>query len=102
MRSVLAVCFAYLPHVCTVDLAHGEPVEARACLHHGADLVAGCHVLVDLHADVHGWLEGRGVGLGSHAQRDARTPAHSATLSLPYAQHTALAHRGPRGVRARV
>mmetsp|Transcript_35731 Transcript_35731/g.79489 ORF Transcript_35731/g.79489 Transcript_35731/m.79489 type:complete len:676 (+) Transcript_35731:58-2085(+) len=55
-----------LPHVGAVDLAHGEAVKAAAGLHHGLDLIAAGHVLVDLQADVHGGLEAGGVGLLEH------------------------------------
>mmetsp|Transcript_10985 Transcript_10985/g.33557 ORF Transcript_10985/g.33557 Transcript_10985/m.33557 type:complete len:203 (-) Transcript_10985:1140-1748(-) len=52
-----------LPHPGLVDLAHGEPIKPVGGVHHGLDLVAARHVLVDLVADVHARLERRGVGL---------------------------------------
>mmetsp|Transcript_34561 Transcript_34561/g.87392 ORF Transcript_34561/g.87392 Transcript_34561/m.87392 type:complete len:346 (+) Transcript_34561:220-1257(+) len=66
LHALGAHLLAHLPHVGAVNLAHGEAVKAGAGLHHGADLVARGHVLVDLQADVHGGLEGRGVGLLEH------------------------------------
>lgn len=43
---------AHLPHASLVDLSHGVAIEAAAGVHHGLDLVAARHILVDLEADV--------------------------------------------------
>jgi hypothetical protein len=68
----------HLPHVGLVNLAHGEAVEAAHGLHHGADLVAAGHVLVDLKADVQGRLVRQGIGL-----REPQSMASATGIRIP-------------------
>ncbi len=67
---------AHLPHARLVNLAHGVAIEAAPGVHHGLDLVAARHVLVDLEADVAGRPEGCRVGL----RPPPATPATPAPL----------------------